>query len=262
VTENKGRNVSDLKKEDFAVWEDKKPQEIVSFRTVKDPMTMPTGVGLVIDVSLSMKIDDKFGQTRTNVDFLLSKIMKKDDEAYFVEFASDTRLVQPWTTDRKAIIDAIRRVKFREGTAIYDGIMAALPISAAGKQKKQVMLVITDGQDLNSGTLRNVVADAARASDVILYALVIDSEGKGDTSLRQAAAELRQVTDPTGGRTMYVQGFTEFEEAISQLSKEITQQYEVGFIRGSADKQLHEIVVGVKNRKDIAIRHRRVYMAD
>jgi hypothetical protein len=168
-------------------------------------------------------------------------------------------------------MNAVRRIKVREGTAIYDGIMAALPLSKEGKHKKQVILVITDGEDTNSRMLRSQVAQAALESDVIIYALVLDSEegvggiGRGDARLRAAAGELSQVTNPTGGRTMYVQGFQQFEDEIDLLAKEFTQQYELGFVRGSADGKLHNLVVGVANkpgREGVTVRHRRVYMAD
>ena len=269
VTDKNGKSVTNLTKEDFRVWEDKKPQEIVSFRTQKDPMPEPAGLGLVLDVSASMT-PEKLGNMRTNVEMLLNKGLRKDDSIYFVEFASDTRLIHPWTTDRKSIMNAIRRIKVREGTAIYDAIMAALPVSAEGKHKKQVMLVITDGEDTSSKTPRAKVAEAARASDVIVYALVLDGEeginqGRANPRLRQAALELAQVTDPTGGRTMYVQGFQQFESEIDGLVKEFNQQYELGFVRGSSDGQAHALVVGVATkpgRENITVRHRRVYVAD
>ena len=124
-------------------------------------------------------------------------------------FAADTRLIAPWTNDRKKVIDAIRRVKTRDGTAIYDAIAAALPVSAQGKHKKQVMLLITDGQDTHSKVSRPKLAEAARAAEVVIYALVVDGEetvsGRDTSQLRQAAFPLaRSAPSIRGARAVSV----------------------------------------------------------
>jgi VWFA-related protein len=128
------------------------------------------------------------------------------------------------------------------------------------------MLVITDGSDTHSTVKRQDVAIAARASGVIVYALVVDNEegfgpgGKSNFNVRQSALELAQVTDATGGPSNYVQGFAQMEDAIEQMGKEFTQQYEVACQRGPADGRFHEITVTVK-RPDVTVRHRRAYLA-
>ena len=111
-----------------------------------------------------------------------------------------------------------------------------------------------------------MISVAARASDVIIYALVVDNEegfgpgGKSNFSVRQSALELAQVTDATGGRTNYVQGFAQMEDAIEQMGKEFTKQYELAYQRGPADGRFHDINVTVK-RPDLTVRHRRTYLA-
>ena len=265
VTDKRGRAVTDLAQGDFVVYEDKQPQQIVSFASAKQATSTPIGLGLVIDASQSMTTD-RLQAVRTAVQLMVNDRLRKDDELYFVEFASDARLTKAWTTDKRAVIDAIRRIKTRTGTALYDAILNSLDVSRTGRHKKQVMLVITDGGDTHSTVKREDVALAARASDVIIYALVVDNEESflgrtGDFTVRQAALELAQVTDATGGRTHYVQGFQQMEAAIEQLGKEFTQQYELAYERGPADGRFHEIIVGVK-RPDVSVRHRRAYLAN
>lgn len=278
VTDRRGRSVTDLTKDDFIVYEDKKVQEVVDFRSMQQSNETPIGLGLVLDASESMT-RNKLDSMRTAVDTLLKKRMRPADAAYFVEFASDVRLVTEWTSDRDAILNAVRRIKVRRGTAIYDAILRGLEVSSKGTQKKQVLLLITDGQDYGSSVNRKDVALAAARSDVIVYALVVDDdegfsgvsvgrsglrEGSGggsDANLRQAALELSEVTDATGGRTQYVQGFAELEAAIGELGREFTQQYELAYARPPADRQIRQIAVAVK-RPDLAVRHRRTYLAD
>ena len=270
VTDKRGRNVTDLTQDDFVVLEDKQPQPIVSFSSAKQVSSIPIGLGLVLDASQSMT-SDRLQSMRTAVELLVKNRLRAEDEMYFVEFASDARLTKAWTTDKKSVIEAIRRIKTRTGTALYNAIVNSLEVSRAGRHKKQVMLVITDGSDTHSTVKRQDVALAARASDVIIYALVVDNEegfgdrrgvpgAKSDFSVRQSALELAQVTDATGGRTNYVQGFAQMEDAIEQMGKEFTQQYEVAYQRGPADGRFHEITVTVK-RPDVTVRHRRAYLA-
>lgn len=265
VTDKRGRTVTDLKQDDFAVFEDEQPQQVVSFSSMKQATPTPIGLGLVLDASLSMT-PDRLQSMRTAVEIMVNDRLRKDDELYFVEFASDARLTKSWTTDKRSVIEAIRRIRTRAGTALYSAILNSLQVSRSGRHKKQVMLVVTDGSDTHSTVKRQDVAAAARASDVIIYALVVDNEegfgpgGKSNFAVRQSALELAQVTDATGGRTHYVQGFAQMEEAIEQLGKEFTQQYELAYERPAADGRFHEITVAVK-RPDVSVRHRRMYLA-
>jgi VWFA-related protein len=265
VTDKRGRTITDLTQDDFTILEDKQPQQVVSFSSAKQVTPTPIGLGLVLDASQSMS-PDRLQSMRNAVQILFKERLRMDDEVYFVEFASDTRLTKAWTTDKRAVIEAIRNIRTRTGTALYNAILNSLQVSQAGRHKKQVMLVITDGSDTHSTVKRQDVALAARAADVIIYALVVDNEegfgpgGRSSPVVRQSALELAQVTDATGGRTNYVQGFAQMEDAIEQLGKEFTQQYELAYQRGPADGKFHEITVNVK-RPDVTVRHRRAYFA-
>ena len=286
VSDTKGKTVPGLVKEDFVILEDGKQQEIVNFRTVgtgKDDIPVPIGVGLVLDYSGSMcdfgdyskqgycTDSEALGAVRTAVNAILTKKLKKDDEAYFIEFSTTPSLAHPWTTDKKSILEAMRRQKTKDGTAIYDAIAMALPVSAKGKHKKQIMVVITDGDDTNSTVNRAKLAELARASEVIIYALVVGSEegvGSGrqtatsGTRLRQSTEELSQITDATGGRALFLRGFTELEKALNEFASDFTTQYEIGFQRSAeADGKYHPVRVGVR-KKEVTVRHRLGYVAD
>jgi len=265
VTDKRGRPITDLTQDDFLIFEDRQPQTIVSFASAREKTSTPIGLGLVLDASQSMT-RDRLGAMRTAVQIMVNDRLRKDDELYFVEFASDVRVTVPWTTNKGEVIGAIRRIQTRTGTALYDAIRRALDLSRTGRHRKQVVLIISDGGDTHSTVNRRELAMLARASGVILYALVVDSEGGfgaragGDYKVRQAAAELAQLTDATGGRTEYVQGFAEMENAIEQMGKEFTQQYELAYARRPDDGRFHEIMVVVK-RTDIIVRHRIAYLA-
>lgn len=271
VTDNRGRNVTDLQREDFLVAEDGKVQEIVDFRSVKEATTTPIGLGFMVDASKSME-RELLDSARTAIESVMGRRSRNGDEFFVVAAGSTIEVAQDWTPDRRKAVDAIRRIKTRaqEGSILRNGVMAALDILKKGTHKKQVLVIITDGDPQGgdrSTVTTEAVAQAARASDAIVYAIVLDQDeaGAGNRSVgnnrvRQAAAEWSRISDATGGRTHYTQGFQQVEDAVEGMGKEFAQQYEVSYQRGVADSRYHQIVVGVK-RKDVTIRHRRGYLA-
>jgi VWFA-related protein len=283
VTDEQGRVVNGLTQNDFIVLDAGKQQEIVNFRTVgrNDATPVPLGLGLVLDFSTSMcdlkdfdtgcTASEKLQSLKAALENVFTRYLNKEDELYFVQFSARANVVTKFTNDLTVIRDAIRSQRTTMGTAIYDAIGVALPESARGKHKKQVMLVITDGEDRDSKVNRAQLAQAARNSGVIIYVLVVaDEEGvrsnardaTSATALRQAAEELRQVTNATGGKTLFVRGFSELEKAMNEVASDFTTQYEISFVRGAEkDGKYHPIQVGVR-RKGVVIRHAPGYVAD
>lgn len=271
VTDERGRLVTDLTEDDFIVFEDGRQQRIANFRSLTDPDSVPIGLGLVVDASSSMS-SEKLGSVRIAVATLLERALDRNDAVYMIRFAEESNLVVPWTTDRDEILKAVRRVEATGGsggTAIYDAIGAALPISTAGTAQKQIVLVITDGGEGRSAVSPTDLAKLAWQSEVLIYALVVDGEEArwtrgptSSTSVRRGALELNQITAPTGGQTYYVEGFQQLEDRIRRLGDEFTQQYFLEYARdGKADGRLHDIAVHVR-RPDLLVRHRRSYLAD
>ena len=269
VDEKSGKSIAGLTKDDFVLLEDGRQRPITGFRAVTETTEnrVPLGLGLVLDVSSSMT-QDRIDSMRTAVEALINKRLNSpNDQLYFMEFAAAPKLVVPWTSDRKEIMNAVRKIKTRDGTAIYDAIAAAIPVSAQGQNKKEVILVITDGADTHSKVKRPQLAEMARRAEVMVYALVVTDEERvsvqrDTTAIRQSVLELSQVTDATGGRTQFVRGFQELESALGGFGKDLTSQYEVSF-EGSAPKdgQFHSVRVGVR-RQGVVVRHKLGYVSN
>jgi VWFA-related protein len=95
-----------------------------------------------------------------------------------MRFASQARITQDWTTDRAAISRAVERVEAVGGTAIYDAISEALPVAETGQHRKRAILLISDGNDTNSDMSPVVLRNRIRESEVLVYALGVDSTGR------------------------------------------------------------------------------------
>ncbi len=292
VTDGEGRFVSGLRKEDFTVYEDGQPQEITHFNNERAAVSL----GLALDTSGSMT-SDKMSAARAAIDRFVYDLLGPDDDLFFLQFANRPHVVQEWTTDRRAISRAVARVFPAGGTALYDAIAEGVPIADNGRHSKKALLVISDGNDTNSrisiGELRAVI----RGSEVLVYALGIDSTatqtrngpriqlpiplpfpipggrgrrlppivgGNGQRTPRVErvnAGALLQITDDTGGRTEIVRGFRDLDGATARLADELSKQYYLGYVSpGARDGRWHDIRVEVKDRR-LAVRARRGYLA-
>jgi VWFA-related protein len=180
VTDEYGRFVPSLTKDDFAIFENGRRQEISHFSNERTPVSL----GILLDASGSMTAD-KMAAARSAIDRFIYELLGRDDELFFVEFASTARVTQAWTTDRAAISRAVSRVDPVGGTAIYDAIAKALPMAAAGRHKKKALLVISDGNDTSSTVSVALLRQQIRDSEVLVYALGVDGAMRTEPARRQ-----------------------------------------------------------------------------
>ncbi|MBI2829281.1 MAG: VWA domain-containing protein [Acidobacteria bacterium] len=293
VTDDNGRFVSGLRKEDFVVFEDGARQEVTHFNNDR----VPVSLGILLDASGSMT-PDKMSAARAAIDRFIYDLLGEDDELFFLEFANRPDLVQEWTTDRRVISRAVARATPAGGTAMYDAIADALPLAGIGRHPKKALLVISDGNDTNSSVSGGELRQLIRESEVLVYALGVDGTaitvrtgptiqlpipmpfpipgrgprrrlppiiGGGGSRVRTAervnADALRQITDDTGGRTEVVRGFGDLDGATARIADELSKQYYLGYASpGKKDGRWHAIRVEVKDRR-LAVRARRGYIA-
>ena len=169
VTNDDGRFVAGLRREDFTVYEDGRLQEVSHFSSDR----VPVSLGIVLDASGSMT-PDKMSAARAAIDRLIYDLLDKEDELFFVEFATRADMTQGWTKDRQLISRAVKRVEAAGGTAIYDAVAKAIPTAQSGTNRKKAILVISDGNDTNSSIAAGELRQRIRESDVLVYALGID----------------------------------------------------------------------------------------
>ena len=255
VTDGKGRFLTGLRASDFAVREDGVPQRLIRVDANREPVSL----GLVLDASGSMQ-GERMNAARAAIHRLLFERSDPRDELFFVEFGFNTRLTQEWTSDRQLLRGALQDVQPTGDTALYDAVALAMPTAQAGRHRKKVLLVISDGRDTHSvlsiEALRDVIAD----SDVLVYALGFDKlAGSHDGAEPKS---LRQITDATGGRTEMVQRPDQLTAAVDRIAEELGRQYQLAYERtGPRDGRRRAIEVDVKTRGAL-VRARSGYVAD
>lgn len=174
VSDDRGRFVPGLQRDDFAIFEEGVRQDITHFSAER----VPVSLGIVLDTSGSMA-GDKIGDARRALDRFVYDLLDERDEVFLYRFSDEPVLVQGWTTDRLAVSRALGRVTPNGGTAMYDAVLEAIPLAATGRNPKKAVLVISDGNDTSSAAGLREVRQTIRESEVLVYAIGIDGDGTG-----------------------------------------------------------------------------------
>lgn len=242
VTGDSGRQVAGLEKEDFSVFEDDVRQEVSFFTDERVPMS----VGIVFDTSGSMvdKLEDVQDAVKHFID-----ILRPGDEIFLIQFSSRVDVVTEFTDDRRQLYRAVERLHAAGSTSLYDALQEAFQKLSEGRNRKKAILLISDGNDTSSHTTEREVKDLARKSEVLLYAVGIGHgergsfghAGRADADIVDSAL-LRSFADPTGGRSVviegahHVRGIDRIDQAIQGIANELTQQYSLGYYPTNAKK--------------------------
>ena len=124
VRDRKGRFVSDLREQDFEVYEDGVRQTIRLFQYEDTPVT----VGLVVDHSRSMRT--RLAQVTAAAAGTFARFSNTEDQIFVVNFNENVSLGLPatilFTNSYAALQDAIANAPAAGMTALYDAIVQGL----------------------------------------------------------------------------------------------------------------------------------------
>lgn len=171
VTDGSGRFVSGLEKTDFRIFEDGQEQQITHFNSER----VPVSLGLVVDTSGSME-GEKWTNARQALNRFLFQLLDSQDEVFLYRFDNQPELVEGWTMDRQQIANGLARIRPRGATSLYDAVSEAVPLAQNGRHRKKALVVISDGNDTNSRTTIRELKQQIRESEVLVYAIGIDSQ--------------------------------------------------------------------------------------
>jgi Ca-activated chloride channel family protein len=172
VTDQSGRFVSGLTKDDFRVYDDERPQNVTHFNAER----VPVSLGIVLDTSGSMD-GDKMIAARQALDRFLFQLMDPNDEVFLYRFDNAPELVEGWTRDKRRISESLNRIHPRGSTSLYDAVADAVGLAQQGHNRKKAVVIISDGNDTSSRTDVFAVKQLIRETEVLVYAIGIDSAG-------------------------------------------------------------------------------------
>ena len=244
VTDDLGRPIVDLEPEDFEIVHRGKTQSPQSFAYAAD---VPLVLGLVVDSSGSMQLLMHDTQ-RAAAKFLGSTLLPGKDQAFLVDFDLQPRLLHPVSGDVISLMNTLGKLNADGRTAMYDAVVFSL-LQFEQHRGRRALVILTDGDDLDSRFGPKQVAEMARGAGVPVYLIGL---GSLDTLYRTYdKSALRKVTGETGGRLWFVDSFDELATAYAQINAELRSQYTVGFYADEdlSDEEKRSVKVRVKGRK-------------
>jgi VWFA-related protein len=167
VRDRAGQPMSNLRQEDFRLFEDGKEQHIQSFSRDE----LPLAVALVIDRSGS--VAPLMNQIQSAAFQALGQLKRGDQVALF-SFAATVEQLEELTTDRQRVANRIGNIQAGGGTAIVDAVDEALRyLDRAAPDKRRAVVLVSDNLEGRSHTSTARAIQFALESQAAVYSVKI-----------------------------------------------------------------------------------------
>ncbi|WP_158751957.1 VWA domain-containing protein [Acidobacterium sp. S8] len=225
VLDDHSHLVNDLKQDNFHVFEDGVTQNIASFQHQDIPVSM----GILVDNSGSMR-DKRIAVNSAALD--LVKASNPQDEAFIVNFSDEAFIDQDFTSDINKLRDGLAHIDSKGGTALYDAVVASADqLAKNAKRPKQVLLIVTDGED-NASSL-NLEQTIRRVQDLegpVVYSIgLLFGDSGGGREAHRARRALQMLSNETGGISYFPHSLSEVDEICAEVARDIRNQYTIGY---------------------------------
>jgi Ca-activated chloride channel homolog len=249
--------VTDLARDAFNVFEDGKPQNILSFRNEDIPVAM----GIVIDNSGSMR------EKRAKVNQAVLNLVRASnprDEVFIVNFNDEYYLDQDFTNDLLKMKEALEKIDARGGTALYDAVVASADhLKRNARLEKKVLFVVTDGEDNASNeNLEQAVKQLQVENGPSVYAIGILGEGEHPKRAKRA---LDIIAQRTGGIAFFPKTLDDVDSISKSVAHDIRNQYTIGYKpttpRGTGGFRTVKVEAKAKGHGKLLVRTKSGYYA-
>jgi len=254
VTDAEKRLVPGLEQEDFEILDNKVPQPITFFENQVQPVT----VTMMIDTSASMSL---------NLDFVLAGSeqfvlrLLPLDKARVGHFNDKVEFVGDFTSNRDQLVRDLKNLDFGNPTRLYDALALSLD-ELQGIEGRRVAVVFTDGDDTASRVGLGEIVNRARADEVMVYAIGMESEFfNGQRRVRTRPDRgLKRLAEETGGGFFELKKKDELGPTFTRVAQELHTQYVLGFTPQVLDGKIHKLDVRIK-KPGMTARARKSYLA-
>jgi VWFA-related protein len=219
------RLAPDLKKENFQVFEDGVKQKLISFQHTD----LPVSIGLVVDNSGSM------GSKRPSVNKSAMDLIaasNPQDEAFVVNFSDEAFIDQEFTSDVNKLRAGLSHIEAKGGTALYDAVAASADkLARDAKRPKQVLILITDGED-NASTLNReqTIRKVQQLSGPVIYSIgLLFGDEMSRDEVKHARKALEMLSTETGGMAFFPKNIEQIDQIAAEVARDIRNQYTLGY---------------------------------
>jgi Ca-activated chloride channel family protein len=261
-----GRPVTDLRRNEFSVQEDGRPQAIQHFSEGRES---PARVLLLVDASGSMNSTPRSSSPIMAARQLLYALDPTDQIA-LAGFDHHYFGVVPFTTDHAQILRGFSEVQPFGSTALHDALGHAASDLASHGEGRRAVVVVTDGIDTASTEKAEDVIARSRALDVPIYAISVVSPLDDPRSeqfagrARSSAATVGSVVlaryaQMSGGASFVVSDFGGLKQATDVIVGELKHQYRLGYDPPPGPNGFRRVQV-TTTRKGVSVKTRSGYV--
>lgn len=272
-----GRYVTDLKKEEFILYENGQRQEVEFFGTVEEPFN----VALLIDSSGSTV--EQLKEIKAAADAFIENLRPQDKVMLF-EFNDSVQMLSELTSDRERLKSAVAEIKPGEYTQVYEAVYTAVWEKLAEVKGRKAVIIFSDGIDTASSEISDddTLDAVVESEDVIVYpiryATRMDNERKMqmrydtlkttnspkpkvsyeeavrelDRRYRKADEYLFELARLSGGVVERADQISDLKAAFARIADELRRQYLLGYYPTS-DKKIKDRRITVKVARDDAV---------
>ncbi len=254
VFDEHGNLVTDLRRQDFRLWEDTFPQQIRSFGLD----TNPVSVVLVLDTSATVKKEMKQIKEAAE-DFAAA--LSHDDRISIITFDDEVKLILGWTDDMKLVRKALRKIDSGVRTALYDAMYSAAHDQLQNVEGRKAIILLTDclnnqssvgfadaaREIVNSQATLYVVSKtvivrqaASRERRVIMlsdiYKRLFGDGNYIEEFFQKREAEMTDLAEKTGGRCFFPSDYDQIKGVYGEVSRELKSKYFLTYVSNQVMK--------------------------
>ncbi len=269
VTDDDGRLVTTLTRDDFVVLDNGKPQALTVFDS------SPQAIRLIAMLDVSGSMYGNLGLLREAGRQLFTRL-RPDDQVRVGTFGEEITLSPAFANDPASLEAALpASIPASAPTPLWSALDAALGAFPEGGGRR-VVLVLSDGKD--SGPVRfgqpfmtlPQVVERAERDEVMVYSVAMRSRSAPGrrpfgNPMQQMVADLPDpglaiIARETGGGYFEIRPSDDLAAAFARAVDELHGQYLLGFAPPSRDGKRHKIEVKLA-AKGLKVRARKNYVA-
>jgi Ca-activated chloride channel family protein len=259
VIDQNGAIVSGLTRENFALAEDGRPQQIAVFEHLSD---LPLNLTLAIDTSGSVHKD--MAEEADAAKRFAHALLRPQDQMSLLQFATEVRELTPFTNKVSQIDHGLGQLHGDWATSLYDAICLASG-RLGGKEGRRVLVLVSDGDDTASTANYGKAVEQALRNEVMIYSIIdvpIEASAGRDLGGEHAMISL---AEQTGGKSFYVSDGG-LDKAFARVSDDLRTQYLLGYYPKNQEpgRAFHRLQVTIPRAAAgaFSIRHRTGYYSD
>ncbi|HTB18860.1 MAG TPA: VWA domain-containing protein [Bryobacteraceae bacterium] len=269
VRTKSGQIINDLTKDDFALTENKRPEDIRYFSRESD---LPLTIGLMVDTSMSQaRVLES--ERSASFQFVDQVLREGKDKVFVTQFDVAVMTRQAPTSSRRDLEQSLPYVDTPSkgelqaqrggGTLLFDAVVKASREIMTAQRNRKAMIILSDGGDNGSDETLASAIEAALRADTIIYSILFSDatfyggygDGGGKTAMQRLARE-------TGGGYFEVSKKLSIGQIYGIIENELRSQYNLGFVSDQPVRisEFRNLQLTVK-RKDLVVQARDRYWA-